>query len=369
MIFPCGNACAQRELTIAKLFQSVGFKVVLIGYSNDGIQRSQINDFDVYTRPYPRGIRSWVKNITDSSYVKNIIEQYQGEKYILLVDYFVFATKKIIKYAKKKYIKLIFSAEEWYEKVKGFPRGIIKNFDTNYRMKKLYTKSDNMICISKFLYDYYSSKVKNIIQIPAIVDEDLDKWNIDRRPNPDCLQIIYAGNPGRGNVKERLDILLDAFAAFTKNKTRYQYKLIVVGLPKELLLQLSKYSADNIELFGQLSHCECLERIAESHYSCIPRERNLKNNAGFPTKMAESFACGTPVISTRISNVDEFIMDYQNGFIVDQCTKETFISVFEKIENLSIDEIETMKITAKEKNVLVIDSYRNIFEEFIKNII
>ena len=38
--------------------------------------------------------------------------------------------------------------------------------------------------------------------------------------------------------------------------------------------------------------------------------------AGFPTKFSEAISCGTPVITNRSSNIEDYLIN-QNGYLVD----------------------------------------------------
>ena len=63
---PDKNAAAQRVLGNAKAIRDIGVNVVLVGVSNDissdAVLSTQkdIQGFDCYEVPYPKGTRSWV---------------------------------------------------------------------------------------------------------------------------------------------------------------------------------------------------------------------------------------------------------------------------------------------------------------------
>lgn len=67
---------------------------------------------------------------------------------------------------------------------------------------------------------------------------------------------------------------------------------------------------------GRVSHTEAFSYVCEADFQMLIRENTLKNSAGFPTKFVESMSCCTPLIATLTSNIDDYLQDEVNGFIV-----------------------------------------------------
>ena len=58
---------------------------------------------------------------------------------------------------------------------------------------------------------------------------------------------------------------------------------------------------------GRLSHRETVKYILGCNCYIFIRRSDKRNNAGFPTKFAESYTCGVPIITTDVSDVGEYI--------------------------------------------------------------
>jgi len=91
--------------------------------------------------------------------------------------------------------------------------------------------------------------------------------------------------------------------------------------PKELVLcstgpdedaareYIRKHALSHVTMLGQLSHDEVLEKMKNALAVCLPTQWY----EGFPVVIAESFACGTPVIGSNIGNVGALVKHGETG--------------------------------------------------------
>ena len=64
------------------------------------------------------------------------------------------------------------------------------------------------------------------------------------------------------------------------------------------------------------------------------KNENNRNNAGFPTKFAESFTCGVPIITTDVSDVGEYIRKSDKGsLLMDMTTQGISEAMLYQIDN------------------------------------
>ena len=187
-------------------------------------------------------------------------------------------------------------------------------------MKVLHKKTDGLIVISKYLENYYA-KQKTVL-IPPLVDKSESKWLSSQKISRKIFRLVYAGWPNK--AKERLDLLVNSIEKIAE---RLPLQLDIYGINEQDYRRIYSLQDGNvfppcIIFHGKVSHQEALQAVKNADYSLIIRESSRKNNAGFPSKLVESISCGTPVLTTAISNVVDYVHDGNNGYIISIATLE-----------------------------------------------
>lgn len=333
---PDKNAAAHRVLSNAKIFREAGKKVVFIGVDkslspNYSIlsSKSEVQGFEAYAVPYPKGRKEWINYLSRIENYVMVCKKLAPISMVILYNFQALAMKKMITYCKKNEIRCCADVTEW--RSAGGEKliyRILKNSDTWYRMKILHKKLDGLIVISRYLEMYYGS-CKNVIYLPTLTDLEEIKWQGDNTRSETILKLVYGGNPGH---KDRIDRLIGALL-----KVKRDYVLDVIGITKSQFLDMYPQYADNLEnckkiiFHGRLSHLETLEYIKNANYSCFFRTDDRVSCSGFPTKFAEAITCGTPVLTNRTSNIEEYSQKEENAVLLDSIN---IGSIAEIIENL-----------------------------------
>lgn len=366
---PDKNAAAQRVVSNSKAFRELGYNTFFIGLSKtskDNVVKEYEN-FEYINLSYPKFIKEWYVYLTS---IRELIPFLQKKPDLIIAyNYPAIALNKLRKWSNKNNIPLIADCTEWYEADGNIIFRAIKSFDTNYRMRVVQPKLDGMIAISSFLCNYYKKRMKFVINIPPLVDTSMSKWETKSRISTEVskIKLVYAGSPGTGR-KDRLDLIFDAFAMLEPN-VRKNYTMSVVGLTKEeyekaFNKNVPEVISDILFFKGRLSHIDTLTEIKSSDINVFFRDSNLANTAGFPTKFAESISCGTPVLTNKTSNIDDYLEEGVNGFFVQLEAK----AVSEKLYEISLftrDKFDRMKKDCSNSKLFDYKNYINDFLQFL----
>lgn len=333
---PDKNAAAQRVLSNAKLLREMGFDVTFMGISKDLKKApTEVDGFHSVPVSYPTSIEEWIHQICTFVNCNEIIAR--EPEYVILYNFPSIASLKILYACHKKGIKVIHDLTEWESNNGWMPSDIMRRIDIALRMRYCMKRMDGVIAISRYLYNFYKDEVKTIL-VPPTVDLNNPKWMRDKQLvacSP--INLVYAGSPG-GGVKDRLDLIIDEIRDFSN------IRLNVVGVTAEQFFSGFSRKAEvipNVYFKGRLSHLDAVKEVCDADFQMLIRKHSRKNDAGFPTKLAESIACRTPVIATIFSNITDFVSDGVNAFLVDDI--RNLHDVFKKVSKMSKEDIVKMK--------------------------
>lgn len=383
MVLPDKSAGAQRALSLSKSFRDLGYHVALVGmekgeYNAHSVLETKTNcqGFDAFAVPQPCSIKDWVHHTISVKEFLEVIEHYGANrvKCVVAMEYEAIPLARLAWYCRKHGIALIADAEEWYEHSRmQFPMNLAKDLDTTIRMHFVYPYMiKNMICISQFFYDHYQKRISNRVVIPGTIDQDECKWeNCVYTPNS-VLTLGYAGNPGLQFEKERLDRLIQAVMELNQEGNRC--RLILAGVENQFLQEripsyVQQQNDQWIVCQGQISHVACLEIIASCDFTVIVRENKRVTNAGFPTKLSESFGCGTPVLTTKTSNIAEYIPDRQWGIVCDGYDVDSIKIMIRKAMKYDSEELIEIHKRIKQENPLTYEGFNQRLELFLAKLL
>lgn len=353
---PDKNAAAQRVIANAKLLRGMGYEVSFMGISKDIANAPGVVDgFTSSPVPYPINVRQWIHQILSFVESEDLFDN--NWEYVVLYNFPSIASLRILNACHKRGIKVIHDLTEWESASGCTPRQVIRKLDINLRMRYCMKRMDGVICISRYLYDYYKDYT-NCILTPPTIDLNDPKWNRDRMLSTgENVNLVYAGSAGfRG--KDRLDSIIEALQG------KIGISLTVIGMTKEQYEQgYGKNVPESVlvEFRGRVPHMDAVKAVQEADFQMLIRDSNLKNNAGFPTKFVESISCCTPVIATLTSNIDDYLQDGVNGFIVS--SERPLSALFSELSSLSKDKIVVMKQACREFKGF---DYRSFTTEFSK---
>jgi len=225
--------------------------------------------------------------------------------------------------------KLIFDIMEDYsffeDQVKTLSRfkaWTIKQLDT-----VTYRWSAGIIVISTHLMKKYLKRNnKLIVLIPVTAKQN---FNANKGKFNTPLQVIYAGS---FDFKDGVNDIIEGFNSF--NSIYQNAQLILTGKSNQQVIYQEKYkSCTNIIFKGHVPEDEFYELLKNADVMCMCRTNSGFANAGFPFKLGEYLATGNPVISTKASDVENYLTPDDAYLIEPNCTQQICGALTEIVNN------------------------------------
>lgn len=380
---PDKNAAANRVMANSEVLMNMGYEVILIGIDKtlnfNQIKKQQGTQIGLYTywsTFYPKKKSEWLKYLVSSREIIRIIKSYENIEAIVCYNYQAIAFEKIRKYCNKRKIKIVSDCTEWYGEGEGsFFFKTLKRLDTFYRMSVVNKKVDSLILVSTFLERHYNKK--SSIVVPTLIPKY--KKMSPHIKTTNVINFVYAGVPfklgmplkNRNSAKDRLDLTLKMLHSLQKENSNFIFN--IYGLTKKQYLEAIPDDANIIEelgncvvFHGRRENQETQNAINRSDFSILIREKNRVTEAGFPTKFTESINCSVPVITTKTSDLDKYLIEGENGFIIDINDRESTQLKMKEIMKMDRKKINEMKNFCFESTNLNSDNWKNSFEKVLK---
>lgn len=122
----------------------------------------------------------------------------------------------------------------------------------------------------------------------------------------------YGVFTGRLSAEKGLKILLDAFKLLNATHNTFHLKIIGTGpLEAELERVTKSENIPKLEIVGRQSFDVCMDSLQKSAFLIVPSVCY----EGFPMTIREAYACGKPVIASRLGAMAELIDDTKTGLL------------------------------------------------------
>nr|WP_081804926.1 glycosyltransferase [Draconibacterium orientale] len=144
----------------------------------------------------------------------------------------------------------------------------------------------------------------------------------------------------------------------------YDQYITVVDYQKDKLNELK----DKVIFHGPIENRIARQKIAQSDYSILFRDINKMTKAGFPTKVVESISCGTPVITNNTSDLQNYIFEGENGFVVDLSKPDLHLHKMNEILKMDTMAINKMKQNCAKSELFSYQNFKDKTERFLQKI-
>lgn len=322
---PDKSASANRVVSNGKIFSALGYRTIFIGVSEENFEgiRPVSKHEDMYETAHPNSTSQWLKHMLSVEYIEKIVDEYGDVCKVILYNVPMFTLMKAKKVFAKRDIEVCYDCTEWTKDTDGsLPKRIFKAFDEILISNFAHKIADGMIAISSMMEQKYKKSQKLLI-LPPLVDINDEIWHQQPENHEGVFEFCFAGIPD--GKKESLDKVIEAFCSIDKNNIL----LRIIGITQDDFnsiypeCKIPDNARNKIIFMGRLSHRETIRYILGCDCYIFIRRSDKRNNAGFPTKFAESYTCGVPIITTDVSDVGEYILKSGRGSLLKGMTMET----------------------------------------------
>ncbi|MDP9894174.1 glycosyltransferase involved in cell wall biosynthesis [Variovorax boronicumulans] len=365
--FPSGGAAARRILGNCQALQQAGFKVAVAsgqpGTSENFSEYKGIKVLSLDERNaehLPRWLKrlayfrmgsktlEWLDSLPERPYA---VILYSGYSPYLL---------RLIPWAKRNSVRLIFDAVEWYEPDSLFAYLSPYQLNIELAMRFLTPRVKNTIAISSFLHDYYLKGGGHSLRTPPLLDVLETEWSAQEKDRLATMQLVYAGSPGK---KDLLDRMLCAVLEAKQEGLNLKLSIAGVdpdhaGLYPSIKIFPPELVASTVKFLGVLSHDESMHLVRGADYSLLLRNVARYSRAGFPTKFVESFSVGTPVIANITSDLGEHLIDGATGWICEKPSPQSLKATLFRAAKINREKHTQMRQACRDQALRAFD-YRN----------
>lgn len=384
--FPYGNSSGARVYGNGKLFNSLGYKVVFIGIDRNVSSDTRLEStkksfdgFDYYSFPAPRTIKDYLSYQKKLSEFFDIIGTYSIHAIVCYssptLSIFNF---KVLKWCDRNGKHFWIDCVDLLPSVNGnILNRSVKFLDDFYQKRILNTKADGQIIISKYLAHFYHKYNKTQLILPPLVNLEKFKHLKVEVSLSETINLCYVGEPfskSRKNLnpiyfKDRLDIAI--LMLYQIEKINFIFNIF--GITKEEYLHimpqhifLIEEMKDKLVFHGAISNDLAIEEVNKSDFTVLIRDNNQMTDAGFPTKVVESISCGTPVITTKTSDLEDYLIEGVNGFFLDIANISEATKELEKILLTSKIKVFEMKTKCKDSGMFSFWKFQSQAKVFLK---
>jgi glycosyltransferase involved in cell wall biosynthesis len=224
-------------------------------------------------------------------------------------------------YARRLGYKIVFDVIEDYDLSKDMSlsfRHSVRYKLTAQLSQRIKGLAAGIIVISSHLEKKYRLSGQGSLPVHYNpISVDMDRFPEKLGEMNSNISLFYAGSFGK---KDGLPVLLDAFDGLAERYNNLYLVLTGRGDKEAMQEFFARRDAsphkDRIEYKGYLDEKDYYSLLNSADIPCMTRVDLAYAHAGFPFKLGEYLATGKPVIASRVSDVDRFLVDKQNAMLV-----------------------------------------------------
>lgn len=356
--FPFGRAYASRALNLCRALRDAGHEIfVFCDYLSEEVLREQgvqavFEGIKIYTTYLSLdGIRSLKRSLLIGRDAIDALDRALSE---IRFDLILSSSTSdrfsgVYRLARKYGIPIVLEICEWFDVYSWtYGKWDPRHWQCQRCWRRYYPQVDGVIAISRLLETTFEKMGLPVIRIPTVLDIQTMDARLDAESDP--VKLLFAGDISTG--KDRLIEVIQAVSG--KNYARPVTLDVYGPSVKEVAAQSDGafseamlQELENVKIHGFRPQGEIHARCMESDLGLILRPNRRSSNAGFPTKLAEYLAAGTPVIANDTGDITMYLKDGYNGFVLKDIQPNTIMELLQKIAQLPTAELSVMRENAR----------------------
>lgn len=384
---PNNSAGALRCENVAEMFNLLDYEVFISGISIDDEYTSSTKGDINYLNHSKTSKRTLLGKISyilsKKNRVKKIINEFQQRYNKTIGIVYIYSSleisviKYILKTSKERGFKVIFDVVE--RQVLG--QQTFSSFFSYYLSNKyIFTnigkqKDIGIISISEYLFQHFKSfnnASAHNLYLPFVIKTN-DDHLLSAPTEIGKTVFVYAGMAHKNrdsliNMIKGFNIIADQYA------NKFEFWILGTSISQIVkdglnLTELQK-STEYAKYYGRVSHDKVKEFYSKCNFTVLLKPNLVFSKAGFPTKIAESWSFGIPVVANKSSDLDNFMVDRFNSIVVQDDSPNSFADAISKALLLSEKELEEMRENSLStiKSKLDISNYLQNFNEFVESL-
>lgn len=366
--YPEGDAPSVRHHMLMKALSFKGHECTMICMSKR--QKEGVFDgipFISFRDPPASKLKTAVKFALYPSRLKKYLKCHQYDA--VFCSQPLIPTFQVIEaYGKKTGAVIVQNMMDWFSSENYKSKYSLSCMVGNLYMEKLTRPPWRVLAISTMLEKHFKEKGCKTVRIPALMD--FEKIPYKAKKPSDKVVIAYAGHPG---TKDYLGQVILAAKKLTEEE-RKKLELRMIGPSEEEVFNLVALEDRDKEKFKEFLHVipnttreKVIENLQDADFTILIRDADKQYaKAGFPTKVVESLAAGTPVICNLSSDLELYLRDMENAVIVRDHSVDAVHEALRKVLDLSKEERIQMSINARNSGQKTLDYH--VFADEIERI-
>lgn len=347
--FPSSDANSLRVRGMIEAFVAAGHEVHVVCLGED--RSDELIDGIRVTRipEYAEGIMSRLLGGVRGLFLGDVTARWLVQSGIRPDALILYGTHlgyllRLKRFSRAYGVRLFLDVVEWYQP-SHLPGGALGPFAfaNELSMRVMARRADGTFAISRFLEAHFARLGVPVLRVPPLFKQTSRPVSLFRVADSK-LHLCYVGTPGR---KELLDELFAGLknavaagapvqmhmAGMTAEGARAQ------GLPVDEL-------GGAIKFYGRVQNQEAVSIVSACDFMVLLRPDQRFSRAGFPSKVAESLSCGTPVLANLISDLADYLKDGENAIIVRGADAHSVSESIQRAANLDVESLDAMRRSA-----------------------